>query len=60
MMLTTLIKVDRKIPCIQIFSFTDVAVTRDIGLMVRGEHSLNILAPQPLQIGIDSVLKILN
>ena len=28
--------------------------------MVGGEHSLKILAPQLLQFGIDSVLKILN
>ena len=35
-------------------------VTRDMWHMVGGEHCLKISAPQLLQFGIDSVLKILN
>ena len=35
-------------------------VSRTMWRMVRGEHSLKISAPQLLQIGIKSVLKILN
>ena len=33
-------------------------VTRDLWHMVEGEHYLKISAPQLLQFGIDSVLKI--
>ena len=35
-------------------------MTRDMWHMVGGEHFLKISAPQLLQFGIDSVLKILN
>ena len=35
-------------------------MTYDMWHMVGGEHSLNMLAPQFLRFGIDSVLKILN
>ena len=35
-------------------------VTCDMWHMLRGEHSLKMSAPQLLQFGIDSVLKILN
>ena len=35
-------------------------MTRDMWHMVGGENFLNISAPQPLQFGIGSVLKILN